>query len=452
MPAPGDAMVLIARVRTMDPQRPLAEAMAVADGRILSVGSVAEVRSTAPAGTPVEDLGAATITPGLIDTHLHLQRGGLKIIHDMGPGPHALDEVVATMRETGFGADWGPVPPTPADRAAAMRLVQPLMHELGITGVIDPAVTAEEMAGYQDCRARGELTMRVVAMPYPDLGAAQDAEIDTALERLRGVGLSTGFGDALLRVGGVKVYFDGEAMKGQALLAAPWPDGSCGVQRIPTAQFQRLVDHCAATGWSVGVHAVGGAAVDTVLDCFERADARHPIAGRNWQLIHAYLETTPQAMARAARLGVVAAVQPSIVLRNGAGLARQLGEERAAGMNPLRSWIDSGALVVLGSDGPFFPFDPRELMASAITRRVRDRAEPLSPAEAITADEALACYTRNAAVAAFDGDRRGMLRPGGYADWVAFDADPVATEPQLLPGLQVLRTVVGGRTVFTRNS
>ncbi|BCB83101.1 amidohydrolase [Phytohabitans suffuscus] len=442
------AHVVTGRIRTMDPARPLAEAMAVEAGRILAVGTRAEAVAAAPGGTPVEDLGGMTILPGLIDTHLHMQRGGLKIIHDLGYDTHDLDVVIATMRERGFDPGWGPEPPTLADRAAALRLVQPLMHQLGFTGIIDPATTADELRGYQESRARGELTMRVVAMPYPDVGDLAHPDVDGAIERLKGIGARTGFGDDLLRVGGIKVYFDGEAMKGEALRRTPWPhNGSTGYQRIPTAEFQRLVDYCAADGWSVGVHAVGGAGIAAVLDCFAAADRRHSIAGRQWQIIHGYLETEPGSMALAARLGVVLAAQPSIVLRNGAGLVERLGHS-ALRMNPLRSWLDAGVAVVLGSDGPFFPFDPRELIWSAVTRRVRGRTEPLDEREAITVAEALTAYTSTAAVASFAGDRRGTLAPGRYADWVALDRDPLAVPPDDLLTLRVHRTVVGGHTVY----
>jgi len=450
-PAATDWTVINAPLLTMDPDRPTAEAMATCGDRIVAVGTAEEVLAAAPSGIrPQESTG--TVLPGLIDSHLHLQRGGLKILHDVGPGPAGdpsgdLDLVIGTMRRKGFEEGWGPVPPTLPERAAALRRVQPLMHRLGFTGVIDPAATREELRGYQESWRRGELTMRVLAMPYPDVGTAAAPDVDAALGQLENVGLSTGFGDERLRIGGIKVYFDGEAMQAQALLGEPWPHGGTGTQRIPTADFARLVEHCAVRGWSVGVHAVGGAAVDAVLTCFEQADRRSPIAGRMWQIIHGYLEIRPQDMARAARLGVVIAAQPSITLRNGRQLLAALGD-RAATMNPLRSWIDAGALYALGSDGPFFPFDPRELIWSAVTRRVRGVPDPVGPQEAITVPEALAGYTVNAARVALAGDRRGMLRPGYLADWTLLDRDPTAIPTDDLPGLTVLRTVVGGQVVY----
>ncbi|UFS58676.1 amidohydrolase [Subtercola endophyticus] len=447
---PAAYRIVAGAVRTMNPEQPTAAALALRGDRIVAVGSLAEATAACPVGTPVEDFGDATILPGFTDAHLHMQRGGLKLLLEMGDAEHSLDDFIAVMNETGLKSSPGDdVEPTMDARLTGLRRIQPLLHSLGFTGIIDPAATDLELAGYERAYAEGVLTMRVLAMPYPNVGDADNPTIDAAIERLRGVGIRTGFGDDMLRIGGIKIYFDGEGMKGEALLPEPWPEsGEVGVQRIPTADFEKLVEFCAANGWSVGVHAVGGAASAAVVRAFEKADAISPIAGRQWQVIHAYLETSDDTMTRAAAIGAVASVQASIALRNAAGLVGKLGS-RAERVNPLRSWIDSGAVVALGSDGPFFPFDPRELMWSAITRRMRGRDEQFAPDEAITAEEALRGYTVNSAIAAFAGDRRGRLVPGWLADFTVSDADPLAVEPEQLLTARTLHTTVGGRTVFT---
>jgi predicted amidohydrolase YtcJ len=113
----------------------------------------------------------------------------------------------------------------------------------------------------------------------------------------------------------------------------------------------------------------------------------------------------------------------------------------------VRSWLDAGAVVAFGSDGPFFAFDPRHLIWQAVTRRVRGESVPLSLDEAITVDEALAAYTTGSAYAAFAESTRGMLRAGYLADWALWSADPTFVPIDQLRTLRVLRTDVGGRTV-----
>jgi predicted amidohydrolase YtcJ len=330
-------------------------------------------------------------------------------------------------------------------RLAALEFVQPLLHGLGITGVIDPAAVPAELSAYQQARQRGLLTMRVVAMPYLAPGPEMP-------RRLEGTGVRTGFGDDMLRLGGIKVYFDGQGRAGQALLRDPWPGvpgDYHGEQLISTEDFTELMVFCARERWSAGVHCAGGGAIDTVLAVFAAADRVAPIRDLRFQLIHAYLEPSRENMALARELGVVAALQPSIQLRNGAGVFSRLGE-RGVRSTPIRSWFDAGVTVAGGSDAPDFPFDPLHWMWQARTRMVDGLDAPLGPGEAVSAPESLAMATTHAAYASFAEDRRGSLRPGMLADWVALSADPSTCDPEALRGAKVLRTVVGGRTVFSR--
>ncbi|ROS23502.1 amidohydrolase family protein [Rathayibacter sp. PhB127] len=441
--------LLVARIRTMDPENPLAEALLIDGDRITAVGTLAGVRAAAPAGTPEEHLDG-TLLPGFIDAHSHAQRAGLKALQllDAGAGADAFSAAMLADADADPDApDWlGDTPPTPEDRRAALLRIQPLLHELGFTGVVDPAVTLDELAAYRAAHERGELSLRVVAMPYPELGTEAVPGVDEALALLDTVGGSTGDGDELLRLGPIKVYYDGEGMKGQALLEQPWPSGSHGVQRIATAEFARLAAECVARGWGLGVHAVGSRAVAEVLDALEAAGPPERIAALRCQLIHAYLEPSAESRERAARLGVVASLQPSIAWSNAAGLTERLGA-RADPVNPMRDWQESGAVIALGSDAPYFPFDPRRVVATAVSRRMRRLPEPLGPEQALTVLEAVEGYTRGAAHAAFAEDRRGMLRPGFLADLVLLSVDPGECSAEEFAGARVLRTVVGGRTV-----
>jgi predicted amidohydrolase YtcJ len=447
---PSEFRVVIAPVVTMDPSCPRAEALASRDGRIVAVGTVDEVLAAVPVEAEVERLQGSVIVPGLIDAHLHLLRGGLKTLA-LFPETAAGTDVetfLAEMQRTALDDVWPEGEPTIEDRIKGLRRVQPLIHALGLTAVIDPAVTDDEMRAYQEAHRRGLLTVRVVAMPYPNVGDDTTADVEGAIERLRGIGVCTGFGDEMLRLGGIKVYFDGEGMKGQALLERPWVEGTddLGLQRIPDHEFRRLVEFCAANSWSVGVHAVGGGAISRVLEIFADVHTRTPIRDLRFQLIHAYLEPSARSFREAERLGVVAALQPSIHWNNAAGLVSKLGE-RAVAANPIRSWLDAGVRVALGSDGPFFPFDPRHLMWQARTRTVRDRDQPLAPEQAISGGEALAGYTSEAAFASFAEHQRGALRPGFLADWTALSVDPTTCTPDELRTATITRTVVNGTTV-----
>lgn len=442
------AVVYVAPVVTMDPDRPHAEAFAVRGDRILAVGTRDEAIAAAGEDPEVVRL-EGTVLPGLIDAHLHMERGALRAAV-YAPQATSADEIGRRMLETFWDPDWpGEEPATVEQSVDALRRFQPHLHSLGFTGAVDPATTPLEMRGYQVAHARGALSMRVLAMPYLEIGSAQTPDVDAVIAVLGGLGVSTGFGDDMLRVGPIKVYADGEATKGEALLEQPWDEsGFRGVQRISDAEYGRLVAWCAAHGWGVGTHAVGGAAIALVVDAYCAAGSA--VRDQRFQIIHGYLEPSSAVMARAAEIGAIASLQPSIIWHNGAALRERLGA-RAETANPVRSWLDAGAHVAFGSDGPFFEFDPRLLIWQAVTRHVRDAAEPLSPAEAIEVAEGFAAYTTGAAYAAMAEEHRGMIRAGMLADWALWERDPVSAPVAELRGIRVLRTDVGGRTVYERN-
>jgi predicted amidohydrolase YtcJ len=440
--------VLVGNVITMDPDRPRAEAFAVAAGTVVAVGTEAEVRAALPAA-PVRAPEAAAIVPGLIDSHLHMQWAGLKLLEAFGEGgPPSLAEALAAIDADGL--HWsGPADPTAAERLAALRLIQPVLHALGMVGVVDPAVVPAEMSGYVASHNRGELTMRVVAMPHPDVTGGADP----AIAALDGIGARTGLGDGRLRLGGVKVYFDGEGKHGTALRREPWPEkaddpDARGRQRLPDEEFLKLSAWCAREGWSMGVHVVGGGGIDAVLDTWLKVDAQTPLAGRGFTLIHAYLEPSPANMELAARLGVLVAAQPSIHFWNGANLEARLGPG-ARESNPIVSWLDAGVAVGGGSDGPYFPIDPRLGLWQARTREVEGDEEPHAPELALDAEAALALYTTGAAAVSLAAGRRGALAPGQAADWVALSVDPLTADPVAVREMIAVETAIAGATVHT---
>ncbi|MGE4428695.1 MAG: amidohydrolase [Solirubrobacteraceae bacterium] len=455
LPLPAD-LIVAGNVLTLDDARPRAEAFAVRGNTVMMVGDLADVRAACPPGTPVDHPAGAAIIPGLIDTHVHLQRTGLKLLRLVGDAGASIDEQLMAIDRDAATGPRVVGRPTLQQRLDGLVLAQRLMHALGVTGVIDPAVTPVEMSAYQEARRQGLLSMRVVAMPHARIQDGPTAIV----ERLRGLGVASGFGDEVLRLGGVKVRFDGIGVNGTALRRRPWPQPPTddparggvttpeGWQRLPTEELTRIARACAQSGWSLGVHVGGGGGIGRVLDVFAAIDADAPIGDLRFTLIHAYLEPTPEDMARAAAMGVVVAAQPAIQWVDGAGLADRLGPG-AATSNPLRSWIDAGVRVAGGSNGPDFPLDPRLGLWQATTRKVRGSDLPLGPQEAITPAEALTLYTRDASHACGGSSARyrGSLGPGMAADWTAISVDPLTDDRDALLTATFARTTIGGVAV-----
>jgi len=298
---------------------------------------------------------------------------------------------------------------------------------------------------YEDLWREGQLTMRSVLMPL----AQTHDDPEQVLARLDAWGVHTGFGDDRLKLGGIKVYLDGGASLGTALMREPYPDEKCqcGIQVTHTQTFHRIVELCASSGWSLGVHTVGGKAIDLALSVFEEVNRRHPITDLRFSLIHAYLWPTPANIELARRLNVGVATQASMQYQFAPLLVRRFGPELVGKATPVRSWIDGGIVVGGGSDSPVTPYPPLLGIWHAVTRHVDSLGVALGRDEAITTEQALAMYTRNAAWLSFSEHERGMIRPGLLADWVALGEDPLGVEPMQLREIKVQATAVGGQFV-----
>ncbi len=339
------------------------------------------------------------------------------------------------------------VPPlSREDRKRALIDVQKAYHRVGLCGVIDPGLAADDISIYQELWRNGELSMRSVVMPL----AQTDEDPERLLANLKAWGVRTGFGDATLKLGGIKIFLDGGASLGTALMREPYPDEKCqcGIQVTHTQTFHRIVELCAASGWSVGVHAVGGKAIDIALSVFDEVNRTNPIHDLRFSLIHAYLWPTRENIATAKRLNVGVATQASMQYAFAPLLVRRFGEDLVGKATPVRSWIDGGITVAGGSDSPVTPYPPLLGIWHAVTRHVDALGRAVGKEEAVSIEQALEMYTRNAAWLSFSEHERGRIAPGLLADWVALSEDPMAVDAIGLREIQVKATAVGGTVVY----
>jgi predicted amidohydrolase YtcJ len=298
---------------------------------------------------------------------------------------------------------------TDAGRAAAAR---------GIVGIVD-----FEMVWNRDPWLRriaaGFDSLRVDAGVYP-----QD------LDRAAGEGMRTGQlvpgGDGLLRVGPLKVLIDGSLNTRTAFCVDPYPNGGHGLLTVSEAELLELLLKAGETGFVPAVHAIGDGANEVALNAFAAAG----IAGR---VEHAQF-VRREDFARFGGLGLTASVQPAHALddRDAADANWPGRTERAF---PLRSLLDAGATLALGSDAPVAPLEPWTAMSAATTRARRDGRAPWHPEQALTRQEALAASSR--------GRRR--LSVGDPADVVVLDADPLAVSDAVFAALPVAATLLAGR-------
>lgn len=251
------------------------------------------------------------------------------------------------------------------------------------------------------------------------------------LPALRELGLRSGAGSPLLRLGYLKTFMDGTLGSQTA-----WMSDGSGVVITSGEELEQIVRDGAAAGWPVGVHAIGDAANTAALDAFERSQDVWRAAGLRQRIEHAQC-LDPGDVPRFAELGVAVSAQFSHAPSD-EGLAKRFWADRLDGTYSFRSLVDSGAVVANGSDAPVEELAPWAGVVAAVLDHWRED-------QRLTVEQALHAVCVAPAWLSHDERTRGTLIPGRYADLVVLDRDPLTCEPEELREVQVVATMLGGR-------
>jgi len=321
------------------------------------------------------------------------------------------------------------------------------LHAAGLASIRLPGISLDQYRMFQEMKRRGLLTMRVTALlsapPNPDAAKVR-AFIESA-------GVRPDEGDESLKIAGMKLIVDGGFEGGRMRDPYQEPYGKDGtfrgLQLIAPDRFTEIVKELNRLGWRVGTHAVGDAAIDEVLAGYEAANAEKPIKGRRWAIEHGFLPRE-EHFARIKALGVFVTMQDHLYLA-GPSLVRYWGPARAAWVTPVRAYLDHGVEVAAGTDAPVVPFPPLWTMYHFVTRDTISGGV-LGADQKITREEALRIATMGNARLTFEEEIKGSIEPGKLADFVVLDEDIMQGDPKRIEQMNVLMTVVGGKTVFSR--
>ena len=333
------------------------------------------------------------------------------------------------------------VPPESLEQQASNVLsVLEDMSRVGLTAghVMDFVPGSEEILRLLEERTDLPIRLRLSPMCPPD----------SAEEVWQQIADLQGMSGRRWLVEGVKFMLDGTVDNGTAWLSSPDHYGE-STESIwnDTELYRRAIAFFGARGIPTATHAIGDQAVAFALDCVQQLGDAKILAPHRIE----HIESIPDELVpRFAEVGVIASMQPV----HGTHHTRadrtdnwsvRLGRERASRGWRCRDVRAAGGTLVLGSDWPITPADPRAMMADTQLRRPVERAEvePIQPGQALTAREAHEGYTVHAARAAGDTER-GLVAPGYRADFTIFARDPLSLDPEAQAANPVRATFIDG--------
>ena len=332
--------------------------------------------------------------------------------------------------------------PTIAEIAGAMEKAQSILWKMGLTGIHDFDRRDSFMA-LQQLHKQGKLKLRVLKNMPVEL-------LDQAYQ----LGLGAGFGDDWLRIGSIKVFMDGALGPHTAAMFQPYigEDDNRGILNMDGEELFEYGRKAAQVGLGLTVHAIGDRANHEVLNAYEqlrryesesnRPALRHRI--EHVQVIH------PDDADRLGKMNIIASMQP-IHATSDMLMADAFWGERSRLAYALRTQLDHGARLVLGSDAPVESPNPFLGLYAAVTRRRADgspSAEGWYAEQKLTMAEAWEGFTLGPAYAAYMENRLGRLATNHLADLIVLEKDPFTCAPEDLLTMQSSATMVGGEWVY----
>ena len=362
------------------------------------------------------------------------------------PDPHGgkIDrddkgEPTGILRETAMGAVLEKIPPPTMDqrrRAAELALAD--AARWGITSAQDNS-DWEDFLTYEQMEKEGKLTLRISEwLPF-------DAPVNLLDEHRAHHSAS----DAMLHTTMLKGFMDGSLGSRTAAMLAPYSDDpkNSGIPRYEQDKLNTTAAERASNDFQLGFHAIGDSAARMALDAFAYAEQKTGKKDLRFRIEHDQV-VAPEDFKKYKDLGVIASVQPNHLLTDMNWAESHIGSARARHSYPWKEFEDNGIPLAFGTDYPVEPITPFRGLYAAVTRKNETGTKEYFPEQKLNIHEAIAAYTIGAAYAEFAEDKKGQLAPGMLADLVVLDRDITKVPPPDILKTRVLRTVVGGKTVY----
>jgi predicted amidohydrolase YtcJ len=330
--------------------------------------------------------------------------------------------------------------PSPEQRRKGLELVLQNVAKNGVTSVQDFS-DWEDYKMFRQIKEDGKLTVRITEwLPF-----------NAALNDLQNMRAQGGTTDPWVKTGALKAFVDGAMGSRTAAMLEPYSDDptTSGILTNEPEKLKTMAIARDKAGFQLNFHAIGDRANRVALDVFEAVAKANGPRDRRDRIEHAQLVAF-EDIPRFAQLKVIASMQPSHQTTDMRWAEDRVGRDRLKGAYAWASMLKNGVRLAFGTDYDVEPISPFRGLYACVTRE-RPEGGPKNgwePQEKITLDECIRAYTTGSAYAEFAEGKKGELKAGEFADFIILSNDLTKVPPSQYTKTSVLRTVVGGRTVY----
>lgn len=307
----------------------------------------------------------------------------------------------------------------------------------GITSITDASKRPDEYAMWEELYAKPGVNLPRSAIQFQWFEPEAIAELKARV----------GDGNEFLKIGPIKIFADGGFTGPAAFTKEPYLNQGDyrGYLNMPEEELVSLINEVHDAGWQMGIHAIGDAAIELVVDTLADALTRNPREDHRSYLNHFSMRPSDATMEKMAQHGIHITQQPNFTYTLEGRYVANLDGWRLEHNNPVRSPMDHGIHVAISSD--ILPIGPLVGIYAAVTRKGMS-GRVFGADEAITIEEAIQGYTIKGAYLGFEEDIKGSLEPGKLADMIVLSKDILTVDAEEIMGIEIEQTYVGGNLVF----
>ena len=309
----------------------------------------------------------------------------------------------------------------------------------GITSITDASKAPREYAMWEQLYVTATLPLPRSAIQFQWFDTEAIAEVKSRVAS----------GTDFLKIGPIKVFADGGFTGPAAYTLEPYVNQGDyrGYLNMPENDLIDHLNEIHDSGWQMGIHAIGDAAIVLVVNTLADALERNPREDHRHYLNHFSMRPPDLTMELMAEHDIHITQQPNFTYTLEGRYAANLDGWRLDHNNPLRSPMDHGITVAISSD--ILPIGPMVGLYAAVTRKGMS-GQVYGPDETITIEEAIRAYTLTGAYLNFEEEVKGSLEPGKFADMIVLSNDILTIDPERIMDIEVEQTYVNGKLVYEK--